>query len=457
MTKFKAGDILLFLFFLSLILVLIVLSDWEYDEAWTFNEVSKNNFVDLLLYSKYQYANNHLLNSLYFKVIQVFSGEGVYWYRGLSLLGFCMFFYANLKILKMLGVNYYLIIFLILAPYFIYFSLGRGYGLAIGAFSLSFLFLIESIIRPSKKNEYQFVFFGLLSVLSIFSFLFSFLSMCMVLAYYKKNRLFNVHVIFQIFIIISVLGYVYYAGKIVNDFDPNIIGSESLLKGGTLSSVLSDFSHHYTYKHISFYWLLKLVVASGFIVSVLYLLKVRYAANLIKQKVIFLLILVPVISLIGMVVANLLLDAKFPMGRSVMYLHYMALLFVIVIFSPYTKKLYYLPITSISLASILFIVSVFHNLSRPSLEDVLEISRGSSLYVNAVDGSLMLTRQLSGDDFSTITQRSDMSSLNDIIDQDTRESVYLFTHFSKMDEVIHPVVEKIVCRGGGVLLRLSLD
>ena len=44
---------------------------WDYDEGWTFVSVKNESIADLLAYKHFNIANNHLLNSLWFKMMQL--------------------------------------------------------------------------------------------------------------------------------------------------------------------------------------------------------------------------------------------------------------------------------------------------------------------------------------------------------------------------------------------------
>jgi len=101
-------------------------NDWIYDEASSYNGVLNNTVWELLTYSKFKLANSHVINSLYFRLLQHGHFTDVIYYRMLGLVGFVLFFIANLRILKLLKINNLYLIFLIVAPYFFLLYLWPG-------------------------------------------------------------------------------------------------------------------------------------------------------------------------------------------------------------------------------------------------------------------------------------------------------------------------------------------
>ena len=79
---------ILSLFFFLLLLIYAFIHPWEYDEAWTYLSVQHESFFDLLSYSHFNIANNHILNSIWFKLMQVAGCRNVVFYRLVSLVSF---------------------------------------------------------------------------------------------------------------------------------------------------------------------------------------------------------------------------------------------------------------------------------------------------------------------------------------------------------------------------------
>ncbi len=215
-------EVYMFFFFMIAFIVFALYNDWIYDETTSYNGVLNNSVWELLTYSKFKLANNHVINSLYFSLLQQGGVIDVVYYRLLSLVGFVLFFIANSKILRLLKINNFYIIFLIVAPYLFYFIYGRGYSLAIGCFAMSLFYLLKYSKDQQVKYEYLIVVFGAIATLSIFSFLYGFLSILVVFGIFKIKHLKNIHTVLLTFLVLALLLYIYKVGKIVNANDPSI-------------------------------------------------------------------------------------------------------------------------------------------------------------------------------------------------------------------------------------------
>jgi len=232
LTKQK-GTLIVFSIFLILLFFFARFSNWNFDEVWTYYGIEDNSPWDIITYSKFKYANNHLFNSIYFKLLQAGSVKNIVVYRILGIGGSCLFFLASIKILDLLKINRFFVIILLVAPYFHILFLGRGYSLSMACFSISLYCLLKYAMGDRKtKYEYGVVVFGGLASLSLFSFLFGYFAMLAVLGYFMLRRLKSIHTFILGIIVLAVSLYVYRSGKIVNDYDPYINGSKSLLKGG---------------------------------------------------------------------------------------------------------------------------------------------------------------------------------------------------------------------------------
>ncbi len=207
-----------------------------------------------------------MINSLYFKLLQYFNVNTVFYYRLLSIVGFLIFFYSISRLLELFKIRKGFILFIIIAPYFCFFPLVRGYSFVLGCFAFSLLYLIRFINSQKLKYEYLLIVFGTLSTLSLFSFLFSFLSIVVIYSLVKLNYLKNIHSIILFLIVLLVCAYVYCKAKMVKEFDPNIIGLNSIFKYGTISSIISDFSFYINYKDFTFYKYFKLVISISIII-----------------------------------------------------------------------------------------------------------------------------------------------------------------------------------------------
>src|SRR5712664_1448799 len=122
-------------FFFLLLLFYSCIHTWEVDEAWTFVSVEHESIPDLITYAHFNIANHHLLNSIWFRIIQSTGLHAVIFYRLASLISFpfyCFFLYKVVTYKATFWQNrsdWWLILFF-LPPIMVYFSLGRGYGMA---------------------------------------------------------------------------------------------------------------------------------------------------------------------------------------------------------------------------------------------------------------------------------------------------------------------------------------
>jgi hypothetical protein len=384
-------ELYIFFFFLIAFIFFACCNDWIYDETTSYNGVLNNSFLELLTYSKFKLANSHLINSWYFRLLQEAHITNVVFYRLLSLVGFLLFFIANSRILKLLKINNFYIIFLIVTPYLFYFTYGRGYALAIGGFAMSLFYLLKYSKHQQVKYEYLIVFFGILSSLSIFSFLYGFLSILIVFGIFKIKHLKSIHTFILVFFVLALLFYIYKVGKIVNQNDPSIIGINnfSLFKYGTISSIFSDFSYRdfltnlffNNAKLLHFITYFKLLIMLCIIIPMFYIRKINFRridpANI--KTILILLIFLPFLLMIA---AHVFTNALYPLTRAVFYLHYVILLFILVSTVTYSKKIiFYIPVIIICFTSFVYSFYIYYDLSRPTIKDALVATKNYPLYV----------------------------------------------------------------------------
>lgn len=384
-------EIYIFIFFLIALLFFAFNADWVYDESTTYFRVHNNTLWDLLTYDKFKLANNHLFNSLYFKMLERLHSTAVVYYRLFSLVGFVLFFIANSRILKRLKINASYIIFLTVAPYFLYFIYGRGYSLAMGCMAMSFYYLLKYIEEQKVKYEYLIVFFGAISSLAVFSFMYGFLSILVVFGLFKIKHLKNIHTVLLSLIVLAVLLYIAKAGKIVNANDPDIIGVKtfSLFKYGTISSIFSDFSYRdyptsmffNDESHLQLITCFKILISLCIIIPVFYISKSSFKkiglANI--KTVLALLIVLP---FLFMIAAHIFAGALYPLTRAVFYIEYLILLYILVSTVTYSKKIiFYIPAIIICLASFVHNGYAYYDLSHPNIKDALINTKSYPLYV----------------------------------------------------------------------------
>src|SRR4051812_34200328 len=89
--KFPLVYFSLSLFIFIILVVYAFVHTLEYDEAWTYLSVKNESFADLALYKNFNIANNHLLNSIWFKLMQLAGVKNIFFYRCASLASFFLY------------------------------------------------------------------------------------------------------------------------------------------------------------------------------------------------------------------------------------------------------------------------------------------------------------------------------------------------------------------------------
>jgi len=458
----------IFLFFLVALLFFAWNADWIYDESTTYFHVHGNSLYDLLTYDKFKLANNHLFNSMYFRLLERLHSTSVGYYRLFGVVGFVLFYIANSRILRSLNINYFYIIFLTVAPYFFYFIYGRGYSLAIGCIAMSFYYLLKYIREPGVKYEYLIVVFGCISSLSVFSFLYGFLSILVVFGFFKLKHIKSIHTVVLGIIVLALLSYISKTGKIVNANDPDIIGVNTFspFKYGTISSIFSDFSYR-DYptsmffndgSHLELITCFKILVTLCIIIPVFYIRKVNISKiGLTNIKTILAILIV--LPFLFMIAAHLLAGALYPLTRAVFYIEYFILLFILISTVSYSRKLiFYIPAIIICLTSLVYCSYYYYDLSRPNIKDALIDTKSYPLYVLFTnDKNVSLINKLYGIHKKNITEGRGTQNIIPPMQKDTSKIRYIICWPQYTDSCLvrfkHTSVSKL--RNGCALIRVG--
>lgn len=422
---FKSKEFLVFLIFLFSFSLLSIFLDWHYDESWTFRDIKENSLIDLLTYNKFKYANNHLFNSLLFRICQVLEVKQMIFYRLLSLIGFCLYYYGVLKLLKYFELPFYNVFFFLITPFFFYFSLGRGYGLALGSFVLSFYYLISVFHEKRIKSEYLFLLFGVISSLSIFSFIYIFIASLIVYGIYKLKTGINIHLFIIGLISIITVFYIYFLGKIVNDFDTYTPSSNSFIKDGTLSSIISDLTYFSFFKEYSFYAYIKY----GFIVlCILPFIKYKLIikAGLLDKKY-FLPVLLIAVSFLLMIIAHMVTTAKYPLNRAIYFIHFLIFLTIIILFNK-GKILLIIPLIYTTLIATFIIGIEINDLRYPKKYELIKQSGYSNLYILSHDPTFYVTNEFYKVNKKNIFMSRYPEDLIKLINSDISKNKYIISN-----------------------------
>lgn len=178
MNKLKFSYFILGIIFFVYAFIRVFSVGLTYDEIWTITTFVPQNTLDIITYNTVE-SNNHLLNTLLIKLFFIFSNQD-YVARLPNLFIFLIYIYYSYKI------TYYNFPFLVgLCCFFVllanpfmleFFSLARGYGLALALLLASIHFLIYYIQGKGYKFAIISLLFGSLSVLSNFTSLNYFLA-----------------------------------------------------------------------------------------------------------------------------------------------------------------------------------------------------------------------------------------------------------------------------------------
>lgn len=151
-----------------------------FDEAWTLGDFVPQGWWQLITYASPD-ANHHLLNTLLIKVVHLLHGKLLFWERLPNVLaGATYIYFAYLISFKLLREYYAYVLFILLLvnPFVLdFFSLARGYGLALAFESGAVYFLLRFVARKEQRDGVFAVLMGAFAVLSNFSFLTFFIAL----------------------------------------------------------------------------------------------------------------------------------------------------------------------------------------------------------------------------------------------------------------------------------------
>ncbi len=316
-------------------------AEWSYDESWTYQSIQGLGVREIISYSGFKIANNHVLNSLYFYVLSHLHIRNVFFYRIPALLcywGYVFFInkvlslYPNTKFSPLEKYALYI------TPWLVYFMQGRGYAMAITGFVASFYYYRQFLISAKSKALAGFIIAGGISAISIFSFCMPFIAMLWLLAATRYAAFVNQKKNIAIALLsIPVLLYVYFKGSIINLEDPHIVGGNYFIKNGTLSSIIT-FMCLYDFIPYTLFMVFKLAFLLSLFSATVYLIRTK------KWQTEYAII---GLSLLLMVILHYTTGAKYPMYRSVLYIPLLLSLAFIII-----------PKKSIVLSAYLYVVFV---------------------------------------------------------------------------------------------------
>ncbi len=372
----KRNYTILSILFFCLLLIYAYFHTWEYDEAWTYLSVKHESFFDLLTYAHFNIANNHLINSFWFKLMQMGGASNVIFYRAASLASFWIYSYFLYKAVTYKAdlwqplSDWWLLLFF-LPPIMIYFAIGRGYGLATALF-IGSLYYMKVWLEEQRQADYWKCFFlGALSCLSIVSFLFPFAAMLIYMLFLSGDKLFSRKNIISAFLLLPLVLYIYYVGKTIILHDKIINGTDHLVVNGMYSTFVGAlgiydfvFPSPDLLARINLVTISRILIWASFLPVLWIMLRKRRARY---PELTLLLIMTGLF-----VVLHLVLKAKYPSDRSVIYILYLLYIPIVLYIVGYKDKFFKLHYFTVLLFSLINFFSFFYDLTRPELYSVLK-------------------------------------------------------------------------------------
>ena len=363
---------LLSLFFFMILFCFAYFHTWEVDEAWTYLSVKNESFSAILAYAHFNIANNHLLNSFWFKVMQLASAHNVIFFRLASLVSFLCYSYFLYRIVTYKttfwsSVSDWWLVFFFLPPIMVYFTLGRGYGLATTAFLGALYYMKVWLDEKHEPDYWKFFFLACLSSLSIVSFLFPFLAMLIYIAVRTADPLFSKRNMITAILLLPLIGYIYYVGKVILLHDKIINGTDHLFINGmyaTFAGALSIYDFCFPFPDlVTRFWLVPISKA----LVILTFLPVAWIIVRKRQARAYMELSILLFFTVLLFITHLILKAKYPSDRSIIYVLYLLYIPVISYIVRYRDKYFKLHYFTILLFSIINFCSYFYSLSRPEL------------------------------------------------------------------------------------------
>ena len=364
------------LFFFVILFTYALLHVWDYDEAWTWLSVKNESVADLVLYRHFKIANNHILNSLWFKLMQAAGCRHVIFYRAASLLCYIPYCYFLWKAITWKTsfptpkASWWLIFFF-LPPMLTWFSLGRGYAMAITFFMGSLYYMKAWLDEKRTPDYWKFFCCGVISSLAIVSFLFPFLGMIIYIFFRSGGKVFSARNIVSAVLVLPLTGYIYYVGKTIILNDKLINGTDHLIVNGMYSTLIGFlgiydfiFPSPELLEHLDLVLISKILVTLSLIPVVWIMVRKRKARAFPELTLLLLITLV----LLG---AHFVLKAKYPSDRSAIYFLFLLYIPIILYIIREKNKFFKLHYFVMLFFSVVNFALFFYAFTRPNLYQVM--------------------------------------------------------------------------------------
>ncbi|MBO9565332.1 MAG: hypothetical protein J7621_21325 [Niastella sp.] len=267
--------------------------DMTHDEAYSFKLIKTNYFTAL-----FGSANTHWLNSFFMEILNMVFGDSPGWLRLHSVMAFPFFAWAIYRLgnfIKGMPARIIFYALLLLNPYVLdFFSLARGYGLAMTFQAWSLVYFVKATTNEFRYRNWLWVFFlHLLAIASNLSYFYTVVGMAAWYAYIilipkltgraidRRNVWLLIFYFVLLLLTVADLLFIKYYGKDLGyGGDTDLIGSlfgsvwEGSLYGanyGQLLPVLTQVSFYCLVlagAYYIFHFLRSKIASTGFLLSI---------------------------------------------------------------------------------------------------------------------------------------------------------------------------------------------
>ena len=335
-----------------IITVIVILFDlykaanasFTHDESFSFLHYVHRSFMDIISY-KDPTPNNHILNTLLMKLSEALFGASELTFRLPNILAHLLFLIFTFKMIDRVCNKNFIFAFILLNanPYLLdFFSLARGYGLAIGLMSASLYFYCRYLENSKTQNHiFSLVFIGLAS-LANFALLNVFLILILahnIFLFFIERKPLSLKSLWQgnniNLIAVVIISFILYEPlrKIFNDILTDFGGQTGFWKD-TVESLLSRSAYCAPYeKYIVIVW--QLFIITFFLLFVLRCGKYFSDRNSINltQKFVLLFGLFIFFLIVSSIIQHQLFGTPFLNGRFALFIYPLFILMSIFIFA----------------------------------------------------------------------------------------------------------------------------
>lgn len=188
-----------------------------YDEAWSLETYVGSSFWNIITFEPCD-SNNHLLNSVLIKLLYSILPNTLFVARIPSVLSCLVFLMFSAKLSKLYAPNRAFLLFFVLCanPFMLdFFSLSRGYSIALAASMASFYYLLLYLSTNKTKKALMSLILQAIAALAVLSFLNLFAAIFILLlgSHLKRKQLFTKNTLLLLLpalLLLAILGFPLY-------------------------------------------------------------------------------------------------------------------------------------------------------------------------------------------------------------------------------------------------------